>query len=684
MLPFSTYYDDEEVETLEIISTERLLHSDSVPQNVRSEFIVGMLNVFYSRRLELAKAISCLTEFFSKTDHEVLKETLTDPSTYGQDAPNLQQILDSQSPPDVLEMPSQPSGDFMEMYEIKRRIQFAENEFKHGNEYDSLSTLPNELAKVHEQSVERMQGINIPWQRHDRILVPLDNICYDCPVGINERTGEVGNLCLDRVTPAEGIQQFRIHGVFKEYGSTKPIIKTNANRHYIYHHNQQMHPSVHEEFPPATLFEPQWQYHYGDPFLLRPEFRSANTATEQRDHEGVRKINVFNLRTGEPLSVPLTKLRLHPNYKFKGSEIRSSQNGLGNSIAQFRSGQLLTVAVLGGRNVRLGGRTTSSLLFCLATETGAASWVLENQLEPLDTEFMSFANHTSHWLISDMDDETQVGLDGLCFQDRSLRVVYANFRNSTNSNDSRANYRQEREKHEDESEDGDIQSRGRLSPNLSSSHGDGENPQLYRSRGNRVVLLQRTRQSSTSSEVHERRRAHLDPSSQGVLVDSTPIQSEGTDQRGRNVTSRLFHHTSYPEEQPARAPPGLRPSRLAPPLGYLNFLEERLFEEGASRFFRVDGTRYSSRERDLRDSELEDAREESPYGGDHDALRYGEALTYMRARSNDHEAMDREHSNSRYSRNHPWLLKVPKSFSLGLLDKPILFDPITRPCAYVS
>ncbi|KAK6495801.1 hypothetical protein TWF481_002847 [Arthrobotrys musiformis] len=501
----------------------------------------------------------------------------------------------------------------------------------------------------------------LKFQRHDRILVPLDNICYDCLVGINERTGEVGNLCLDRVTPAEGIQQFRIHGVFKEYGSTRPIIKTNANRHYVYH---QMHSSVHEEFPPAILYEPQWQYYYGDPFLLRPEFSSTTTTTEQRDHEGVRKINVFNLRTGEPLSVPITKLRLHPNYKFKGSEIRSSQKGLGNSIAQFRSGQLLTVAVLGGRNVRLGGRTTSSLLFCLATGTGAASWVLENQLEPLDTEFMSFANHTSHWLILDMDDETQDGLDGLGFQDLSLQVVYANFRNSTNSNDSRASYRQERVKYEDseledapysedESEDGDIQSRGRLSPNLSSSHGDGETPQLYRSRGNRVVLLQRTRQSSASSEVHERRRAHLDPSSQGVLVDSTPIQSEGTDPRGRNVTSRPLHHTSYPEEQPARAPPGSRPSRLAPPPGHLNFLEERLFEEGASRFLGVDGTRYSSRERDPRDSEPEDAREKSPYGGDHDALRYGEALTYMRARSNDHEAMDREHSNSRYSRNHP-------------------------------
>ncbi|KAF3225537.1 hypothetical protein TWF192_002715 [Orbilia oligospora] len=486
------------------------------------------------------------------------------------------------------------------------------------------------------------------FQRHDRILVPLDNMCYDCPVGINERTGEVGNLCLDRVTPAEGIQQFRIHGVFKEYGTTEPIKTSNVN-----HHNSNI-----EEFPPANLYEPRWQFHYGDPFLLRPDFNLTNSG--QRDVEGIRKVNVFNLRTGEPLSVPLTKIRLHANYKFKGSEIRGSQKGIGSLGTQFYTGQLLTVAVLGGRNVRLGGRTTRSLLFCLATGTGAPSWVLENQLEPLDRDFMSFANHTTHWLISDMEDETQDDLQGLGLQDLNLQVVYANFRNSANPNGSRANYLQgqvfrgydsdlEDAPHsEHESEDGDIQSRGRQPPAPSCSRNDMGN-----SRGRRDgrIVLQRTRQSPVGSEIHELRRAHLDPSSQGIRIDSTPVQPESNVniQRGRNPTSRSPHHPLHPEERMGR-PRGPRSSHLAPPPNHLEFLGDRL-EEESERYNGMDFARYSSRERDPHDDES--VRGDSPHGSNQD--RYDEAFAYMRfgGPGPAAEPMDRENSNLQYQRNHP-------------------------------
>ncbi|KAK6517677.1 hypothetical protein TWF506_004859 [Arthrobotrys conoides] len=485
------------------------------------------------------------------------------------------------------------------------------------------------------------------FQRHDRILVPLDNMCYDCPVGINERTGEVGNLCLDRVTPAEGIQQFRIHGVFKEYGTTKPI-KTNVNHHY----------SGIEEFPPENLYEPRWQFHYGDPFLLRPDFNLTNTG--QRDAEGIRKVDVFNLRTGEPLSVPLTKIRLHPNYKFKGSEIQGSHKGLGNSGTQFRAGQLLTVAVLGGRNVRLGGRTTSSLLFCLSTGTGFPSWVLESQLEPLDRDFMSFGNHSTHWLISDMEDDTQDDLQGLGLQDLNLQLVYANFRNSANPNGSRTNYLQEqlrREYESDledapyseyESEDGDIQSRGRQPPTPSCGHNDVGNSQ--RRRGSQVIP-QRARQSSVGSEIHELRRAHLDPSSQGIRIDSTPVQPESNSsiQRGRNPASRSPHHPPHPEEQMVR-PRGARSSRLAPPPNHLDFLGDRL-EEERERYVGMNFARYGSRERSPQDGES--AQGDSPHERDQDTHMYDEALFYMRLGNGPPEPMDRESSNLRYQRNHP-------------------------------
>ncbi|KAK6348557.1 hypothetical protein TWF718_006345 [Orbilia javanica] len=486
----------------------------------------------------------------------------------------------------------------------------------------------------------------LKFQRHDRILVPLDNMCYDCPVGINERTGEVGNLCLDRVTPAEGIQQFRIHGVFKEYGSTRPI-KTNVN---------QYNPGT-EDFPPENLYEPQWQFHYGDPFLLRPDFNPTNI-TGQRENEGLRKINVFNLRTGEPLSVPLTKVRLHPNYIFKGSEIRGSQKGLGNSRSQFRSGQLLTVAVLGRRNVRLGGRTTSSLLFCLATGSGVPSWVLENQLEPLDTEFMSSANHSCHWLISDMEDDIRDDIHGLGLQDLSLQVVYANFRNSGNSNTTRTSdlqdqiyqeYDSEQEDgpcSEDDGEDGDIQHRGRLPHTTSRGHSDVGNSRRHGSRDDRVIL-QRTRQSSVGSEIHELRRAHLDPRGQGVRVDSTPVQSESSNQRGRNPASRSPHYQPYREDQLLHArTQRARSSRLAPPPHHLMFLGDRLQEE-RERFTGMDIARYSSRERDPEDGELEG---EEPLNG---IQREGmnRALAYMRSRRGP-QARGTEHTNSHCQQEH--------------------------------
>ncbi|KAK6358623.1 hypothetical protein TWF730_007948 [Orbilia blumenaviensis] len=481
----------------------------------------------------------------------------------------------------------------------------------------------------------------LKFQRHDRILVPLDNICYDFPVGVNERTGEVGNLCLDLVTPAEAIQQFRIHGVFKEYGSTKPMKINRQSSNF-------------NEFPPRILYnEPQWQYHYGDPFLLRPEFNT--TSSSERNNDGVRKINVFNLRTGEPLSVPLSKVRLHPNYRFKSSEIRGSKRGLESSSTQFRGGQLLTVAVLGGRNVRLGGRATSSLLFCLATASGIPSWVLEDQLEPLDKDFMSVANHTCDWLVSDMDDEIQEDIHNLGLRDLSLRIMYAGFQSSLGGQgdtweDYPEGYReedfeQEDAQGEDYSEDGDIHSRGMLSPTPSYHSRDRDNS--GRRRWDAAVRVQRTRQSSTGSEVQERRRAHIDPLGGGVQVDSTPVQSDNTDQRGRNPIARTARHVPLPESQPSRTR-GQRLTCLAPPPDHFQFLEARLTEE-RERFNGVDFARYSSQEREPQDGGSE--RGESGSRGPLDM--YEEALAYMSTMSRGPEQMGRGGSGSEYQPNYP-------------------------------
>ncbi|RVD85928.1 uncharacterized protein DFL_004229 [Arthrobotrys flagrans] len=255
-----------------------------------------------------------------------------------------------------------------------------------------------------------------------------------------------------------------------------------------------------------------------------------------------------------------------------------------------------------------------------------------------------------------MEDDAQEDINALGLQDLNLQVVYANFRNSGNLDGTRANYLQhqiDKEYDSDledapcseyDSEDGDTQIRGRLPQTPSYGQNDVGNSRHYR--GNRVVL-QRTRQSSHGSEIHELRRAHLDPSGQEVLVDSTPVQSEINNQRGRNPTSRSPHYPSYLKEQPMR-PQGLRSSRLAPPPNHLEFLGDRLNEEG-ERFGGMDFARYSSRERDPRDGEP--GRGRSPYGSNGDM--YGEALAYMRSRSRGAGPTDREHSDPRYQRNHP-------------------------------
>ncbi|KAK6519426.1 hypothetical protein TWF281_003260 [Arthrobotrys megalospora] len=510
--------------------------------------------------------------------------------------------------------------------------------------YDAVPKAVSKTRALYVQDASYFQHA-LKFQRHDRILVPLDNLTYECPVGINERTGEVGNLCLDRVTPVEGVQQFRIHGVFTEYGSTKP---TQGNQS----------PSKLNEFPPTNLPGPRWQYHYGDPFLLRPDF--SPTSSGGQDNGGVRKVNVFNLRTGEPLSVPLTKVRLHPNYRFKGSGMRIIKTGIDSSSTKFRGGQLLTVAVLGGRNVRLGGKATSSLLFCLATGSGAPSWVFENQIEALDTDFMRFANHTSDWLTSDMEDNIQEDLEELSLRD--IQVMYANLQTSSaDSSSNWAGYQQERYRGdgsdledasgEDDSEDGDIQFRGMLSQ---TSYGGGREYSRYHSRGG-MPPTRTSRQSSTNHEINYNVRVAMDPGGRGQVRRTAlaPVQSDGASRRGRTPVRvpRTIQHAPPPEEQSTPSHtrnPRWAHAQLTPTPDHFDFLGDRVREEG-ERLRGMELARYNSREREHHGDELGTG--QSAPRAPHDL--HGDFITDTRSRSRGYDLADTEHLGSHYQRNHP-------------------------------
>ncbi|KAF3934913.1 hypothetical protein ABW19_dt0206327 [Dactylella cylindrospora] len=219
------------------------------------------------------------------------------------------------------------------------------------------------------------------FKKGDRILIPADNLTFPFIVGVNESTKEIGNLHQDNVgLIANDVKDFevRVHGKIASSGSNRRPFRR---------------PVVYPEPDPKIESSPEpendsvgagWSYKSGDPFFLRPPISEE---AELENTEGKRSIGIWNLRTGESLTVPVIQLQFFPNCRYIGPQISSSPRRPKRSTKlRFRKNALLTFAAYGQRKMQIhgnGGRVSS--IYCVDVETGDAGWILDSHIEELST-----------------------------------------------------------------------------------------------------------------------------------------------------------------------------------------------------------------------------------------------------------------------------------------------------------
>ncbi|KAJ6262534.1 hypothetical protein Dda_3345 [Drechslerella dactyloides] len=214
----------------------------------------------------------------------------------------------------------------------------------------------------------------LKYKRGDEILIPVDNLGFDHPVGINETNGQVGNIAnldhlrLDLDGRKPPTRSYQIHGIID---LDKPT-EVSPFRPNDYEHLNK---------PPGQLSEDasssRWQYSFGEPLLLRP------ISNEQLKNQTERLVHLFNLCSGKPLSLPMSSVQLFPNYRYIGT-VPVLDPRFSGARAAFTCGQLVTAAMFGKRSIRLGHRDITNSVYCISSTTGAAAWVLQDKLEPIE------------------------------------------------------------------------------------------------------------------------------------------------------------------------------------------------------------------------------------------------------------------------------------------------------------
>ncbi|KAK6340638.1 hypothetical protein TWF696_008962 [Orbilia brochopaga] len=240
--------------------------------------------------------------------------------------------------------------------------------------YDHTGERSVDRAKIVQQSFQ----YQLKYKRGDDILIPVDNLGFEHPVGVNETNGQVGNiqnldhlrLDLDRDEPPT--RSYQIHGIIDAPDSTP--FKPNDYEH--------LNKPPREPSPDAVTS--RWQYSFGEPFLLRP------VTNEQLKNQTEQLVHLFNLRTGEPISAPIATVQLFPNFRYVGT-VPVLDPRFSGSRAAFTCGQLVTAATFGRRSIRLGHRDSTNSVYCIGAASGAAAWVLEDKLEAI--EYISLDEH---------------------------------------------------------------------------------------------------------------------------------------------------------------------------------------------------------------------------------------------------------------------------------------------------
>ncbi|EPS44099.1 hypothetical protein H072_1933 [Dactylellina haptotyla CBS 200.50] len=232
---------------------------------------------------------------------------------------------------------------------------------------------PNNVSRA--RSVFRQQDFHhqLSFKPGDHVLIPIENLGSELPVGIHESNGEVGNLALDNLDPEDFVTGLRIHGTILEFGPADPHLPIrNNNIPYC-------------ESPEGATGGPQWEYKYGDAFFLRP------LMDEYIDNGKDRRIEVFNIRTGRPLIVTPKQVKFLASYRYIGTsqdQIRPRKSNVKRPV--FQTGDLLTVAERKPRDLYKaeGKAPPSKLLFAVKSTTGEAGWVFEDKIQQLSEDEM--------------------------------------------------------------------------------------------------------------------------------------------------------------------------------------------------------------------------------------------------------------------------------------------------------
>ncbi|KAF3906068.1 hypothetical protein ABW21_db0207666 [Orbilia brochopaga] len=239
--------------------------------------------------------------------------------------------------------------------------------------YDHAIERSADRAKIVQQSFQ----FQLRYRRGDDILIPVDNLGFEHPVGVNETNGQVGNIAnldhlrLDLDRDGSPTKSYQIHGIIHAPDSTPTEEPAPFKPNDLEHLN-----APHRDPSPDAVAS-QWQYSFGEPFLLRPVTNEAlRNQTEQLVH-------LFNLRTGLPVSAPNSDVRLFPNFRYVGT-VPVLDPRYSGSRAAFTRGQLVTAATFGRRSIRIGHRDSTNSVYCIGANTGAAAWVLEDKLAPIE------------------------------------------------------------------------------------------------------------------------------------------------------------------------------------------------------------------------------------------------------------------------------------------------------------
>ncbi|KAK6544111.1 hypothetical protein TWF694_000821 [Orbilia ellipsospora] len=199
----------------------------------------------------------------------------------------------------------------------------------------------------HEQSNYSNSGNRLKFKQGDTILVPVENLGSNHPIGIHRLRCEVGNLNLDNLDPQNQVIWLQIHGYFQINEPCPPQVGAPAH---------------------------QWTKKDGDPFIIKPR---ATNETPTDEETGEVLIEALNLRTGEPTLVPPREVELFANHQY-----------IGLSTDLFQDGEFVTVTQFFSRKVRQEGGGDLSLWYATSVRTGWGGWVYKNNLQPLHEEQM--------------------------------------------------------------------------------------------------------------------------------------------------------------------------------------------------------------------------------------------------------------------------------------------------------